>query len=139
MYHGRSDHSFGAIGVRCQALMTPTDVRAATTAPRSVAMVTHSYYEEDPRVRREADALAAAGRQVDVFALRRLHDPDDEVIAGVRVRRLGVQRHQGAGLRTYLVEYLAFLVRATFALTRAHPRRHYGLVQVHTLPDFLVF
>jgi glycosyltransferase involved in cell wall biosynthesis len=102
-------------------------------------MVTHSYYEEDPRVRREAEALAAAGRQVDVFALRRPDDPVDEVIDGVRVRRLSVQRHQGAGLRTYLVEYLAFLVRATFALARAHPRRRYGLVQVHTLPDFLVF
>lgn len=102
-------------------------------------MVTHSYYEEDPRVRREAEALAAAGRQVDVFALRRPGDPGDEVIDGVRVRRLGVQRHQGAGLGTYLVEYLAFLVRAGFALTRAHRRRRYGLVQVHTLPDFLVF
>jgi glycosyltransferase involved in cell wall biosynthesis len=50
-----------------------------------------------------------------------------------------VQRHQGAGLRTYLVEYVAFLVRAGWALTRAHRRRTYGLVQVHTLPDFLVF
>jgi glycosyltransferase involved in cell wall biosynthesis len=102
-------------------------------------MVTHSYYEEDPRVRREAESLAAAGRQVDVFALRRPDDPVDEVIDGVRVRRLGVQRHQGAGLGTYLAEYLAFLVRAGFALTGAHRHRRYGLVQVHTLPDFLVF
>ena len=119
--------------------MTPTAPRAAATAPRPVAMVTHSYYEEDPRVRREAESLAAAGRPVDVFALRRPDDPVDEVIDGVHVRRLGVQRHQGAGLRTYLVEYLAFLVRAMVALTRAHRRRRYGLVQVHTLPDFLVF
>jgi glycosyltransferase involved in cell wall biosynthesis len=119
--------------------MTPTHPRAAATALRPVAMVTHSYYEEDPRVRREAEALVAAGRPVEVFALRRPDDPIDEVIDGVSVRRLGVQRHQGAGLRTYLVEYLAFLVRAGFALTRAHRRRRYGLVQVHTLPDFLVF
>ncbi|MGZ8437499.1 MAG: glycosyltransferase family 4 protein [Candidatus Limnocylindrales bacterium] len=119
--------------------MTPTDQRAAATASRPVAMVTHSYYEEDPRVRREAEALVAAGRQVDVFALRRPDDAVDEVIDGVRVRRLGVQRHQGAGLRTYLVEYLAFLARAGFALTRAYRRRRYALVQVHTLPDFLVF
>ena len=102
-------------------------------------MVTHSYYEEDPRVRREAEALVAAGRPVDVFALRRPDDPAAEVIDGVSVRRLGVQRHQGAGLRTYFVEYLAFLVRAGLALTRAHRRRRYRLVQVHTLPDFLVF
>jgi glycosyltransferase involved in cell wall biosynthesis len=49
-----------------------------------------------------------------------------------------VQRHQGAGLGVYLREYLAFLVRGAFALAAAHPRRRYGLVQVHTLPDFLV-
>ncbi len=119
--------------------MTPTHGRAAAIAPLPVAMVTHSYYEEDPRVRREAEAVAAVGREVDVFALRRPDDPADEVIAGVRVHRLGVQRHQGAGLRTYLVEYVAFLARAMVALTRAHRRRRYGLVQVHTLPDFLVF
>jgi glycosyltransferase involved in cell wall biosynthesis len=102
-------------------------------------MVVHSYYEEDPRVRREAESLVAAGRAVDVFALRRPNDPSDEVIEGVTVRRLGVQRHQGAGLLTYLIEYVAFLLRAAFALARAHRRRRYGLVQVHTLPDFLVF
>jgi glycosyltransferase involved in cell wall biosynthesis len=102
-------------------------------------MLTHSYYEEDPRVRREAEAIVAAGRPVDVFALRRPADAVDEVLDGVRVRRLGVQRHQGAGLGTYLREYLAFLVRSAVALTRAHRHRRYGLVQVHTLPDFLVF
>jgi glycosyltransferase involved in cell wall biosynthesis len=102
-------------------------------------MLTHSYYEEDPRVRREAEAIVATGRAVDVFALRRADDPPDEVLDGVTVRRLGVQRHQGAGLGTYVREYLAFLVRSGMALTGAHRRRHYGLVQVHTLPDFLVF
>ena len=109
------------------------------SAPRPVAMLTHSYYEEDPRVRREAESIVASGRPVDVYALRRPDDPSTETLDGVTVRRLGVQRHQGAGLATYLREYLAFLVRAGFAMTRAHRRRHYGLVQVHTLPDFLVF
>lgn len=107
--------------------------------PRPVAMLTHSYYEEDPRVRREAEAVVASGRAVDVFALRRPGDPPSELLDGVLVRRLGVHRHQGAGLGTYVREYLAFLVRSGAALTAAHRRRRYGLVQVHTLPDFLVF
>jgi glycosyltransferase involved in cell wall biosynthesis len=102
-------------------------------------MLTHSYYEEDPRVRREAEAIAATGRPVDVYALRRPGDPATEELDGVTVRRLGVQRHQGAGLGTYVREYLAFMVRAGLALTRAHRGRRYGLVQVHTLPDFLAF
>ncbi|HEV8280411.1 MAG TPA: glycosyltransferase family 4 protein [Candidatus Limnocylindrales bacterium] len=111
----------------------------ATAATRRVAMLTHSYYEEDPRVRREAETLAAAGLTVEVFALRRPTDPDRETIAGVEVRRLGVQRHQGASVRAYMREYLSFFVRCAVALTRAHARRRFGLVQVHTLPDFLVF
>ena len=102
-------------------------------------MLAHSYYEEDPRVRREAEALAAAGHRVEVFALRRPDDPSPVTIDGVTVHRLPVQRHQGARLRVYLREYLSFFVRSMVALTRSHIRRRYDLVQVHTLPDFLVF
>ncbi|HSO29454.1 MAG TPA: glycosyltransferase [Candidatus Sulfomarinibacteraceae bacterium] len=101
-------------------------------------MIVHSYYEEDPRVRRQAESLVAAGREVDVLALRRPGDPPRAALAGVNVRRLDVQRHQGAGLATYLLEYLAFLVRASLAAVVDHRRRRYGLVQVHSLPDFLV-
>ena len=102
-------------------------------------MLTHSYYEEDPRVRREAEALVAGGRQVDVFALRRTGDLPHDVLAGVQIYRLDVQRHQGAGLATYIREYLSFLARAGWAVTRHHRRRRYAVLQVHTLPDFLVF
>ena len=102
-------------------------------------MIVHAYYDEDPRVRREAESLVAAGRDVDVFALRRPGDPADGVLDGVRVHRLDVQRHQGAGISVYLREYVSFLVRSAWRLARAHRRRGYGLVQVHTLPDFLAF
>ncbi|HSG87122.1 MAG TPA: glycosyltransferase [Candidatus Limnocylindrales bacterium] len=112
---------------------------AALTRRRPVAMLAHSYYEEDPRVRREAEALVASGRPVDVFALRRPGDPVTERLDGVQVIRLDVQRHQGAGLATYLAEYGAFFGRAGWALARAHRRRRYALVQVHSLPDALAF
>jgi glycosyltransferase involved in cell wall biosynthesis len=108
-------------------------------ARRPVAMLVHAYYEEDPRVRREAEALVAAGRPVEVFALRRPGSATREVIEGVSVARLDVQRHQGAGLPRYLAEYGAFMSRASWALTRAHRRRRYAVVQVHSLPDYLAF
>ncbi len=101
-------------------------------------MLVHSYYEEDPRVRRQAETLVRAGREVDVISLRRPGDPREGTLEGVAITRLDVQRHQGSPIATYLVEYTAFLARATFALARAHRRRRYGLVQVHTPPDFLV-
>ncbi len=106
---------------------------------RPAAMIVHSYYEEDPRVRREAEALVARGRDVDVFALRRPGDGPEGALGGVRLRRIDVQRHQGASLWVYLREYLTFLVRSSWAVARSHRHRHYGVIQVHSLPDFLVF
>ncbi|TAL06704.1 MAG: glycosyltransferase [Chloroflexota bacterium] len=108
-------------------------------ARRPFVLVTHSYYEEDPRVRRQAEAIVASGRPVDVISLRRPADAAEGTVDGVNVRRLDVQRRQGAGLGTYLAEYLAFFVRVAWTLIRTQPRRHYALVQVATLPDWLVF
>jgi glycosyltransferase involved in cell wall biosynthesis len=106
---------------------------------RPIAMIVHANYEEDSRVRREAEALVAVGWEVDVFALRRPGEAPSAVIEGVNLRRLPVRRHQGAGLPVYLAEYGAFLVRSLWATTRAHRHRRYGLVEVHSLPDYLVF
>ena len=121
--------------------LRPASAAARPPRPhrRPVVLVTHSYYEEDPRVRRQAEAILASGRPVDVISLRRPGEAPGGEVAGVCVHRLDVQRHQGAGLGTYLAEYLAFFVRVGFALVRAQPRRRHALVQVATLPDWLVF
>lgn len=110
-----------------------------TARSRPIAMIVHAYYDEDPRVRREAEALVAHGRPVDVYALRRPEDEREGELAGVRVRRLHVQRHQGAGVAVYAAEYLSFLVRACLAVVAAQPRRRYAVAQVANVPDFLVF
>jgi glycosyltransferase involved in cell wall biosynthesis len=102
-------------------------------------MIVHSYYDEDPRVRRETESLVGAGRPVVVLGLRKEGEPETSDVDGVRVHHLDVQRHQGAGLGVYLREYLSFLARAMFAAARLHRRERFALVQVHSLPDFLVF
>ena len=124
------------------ALVEPVEApapRGPAGRRRPVAMLVHSYYEEDPRVRRQAETLVQAGRPVDVFSLRRPGDPRRGMLEGVSITRLDVQRHQGSPIATYLAEYTAFLARATFALAGAHRRRRYALVQVAPPPDFLVF
>ncbi|HYN70262.1 MAG TPA: hypothetical protein VEX41_08630, partial [Candidatus Eisenbacteria bacterium] len=63
---------------------------------RPIAIVVHSYFEEDPRVRRQAAAIVESGRAVDVISLRRPGDAAVGNVDGVRVHRLDVQRHQGA-------------------------------------------
>ena len=116
------------------AIATPT----TRTGARPVLMIAHSYYEEDPRVRREAEALVAAGTPVVVIALRRDGGPETSDVAGVRVHHLDVQRHQGAGVGVYLTEYASFLFRSMWRSVGLHRRHRFGLVQVHSLPDFLV-
>ena len=111
----------------------------ATAPRRPICMIVHAYYEEDPRVRREAEALVAAGWEVDVYGLRRPGEQSSGLVAGVNLKRLPVRRHQGARLPVYLAEYGAFLAQALWAATIAHRRRRYGLVEVHSLPDYLVF
>src|SRR4029078_2099231 len=98
-------HPPGPAGQVAGKAPTPED---AGPPRRPAAMIVHAYYEEDSRVRREAESLVARGRPVDVFALRRPGDQPIRGVDGVRVHRLDVQRHQGAGLGIYLREYLAF-------------------------------
>jgi glycosyltransferase involved in cell wall biosynthesis len=102
-------------------------------------MIVHAYYEEDPRVRRQAESLVATGRPVRVIGLRRSADPVESELAGVRIRHLGVQRHQGAGVGVYLFEYLGFLVASMWAAARLHRSERFAVAQVHSPPDFLVF
>ena len=119
--------------------MTTRTRASRAGAARPVLMIVHSYYEEDPRVRREAESLVAAGRPVVVLGLRQPDGPAVSEVAGVRVQHLDVQRHQGAGLSVYLREYASFLARAMFAAVRLDRRERFALVQVHSLPDYLVF
>jgi glycosyltransferase involved in cell wall biosynthesis len=116
-------------------------VTAATsraTHPRRVAVVVHASVPGDPRIRRQADALVAAGYEVDVFALRDPGQPAEESGDGLRVLRLPVRR-RFESFAGHLVEYLAFTGAVGLRLTREHRRRRYAVVQVATLPDFLAF
>lgn len=109
--------------------------------PRRVAMVTHSYYEQDGRVQRYAESLAARGDEVQVLALRQSAGlPQEEVLNGVRLHRvsdrLGKRR---TGKWNYLWMVLGFFWASTRLLTREHRRRPYDLLHIHNMPDFLVF
>ena len=112
---------------------------ADSSRPLRVALVTHSYFEEDPRLRRQAEALTAAGFRLDVIALRRPGDAEEGELDRAHVVRLPVRRHQGAGIASYLAEYSAFLVRAMVTLVRRHRHRRYDVVSIASPPDPLVF
>jgi len=108
------------------------------TAAQRIAIVVHAIYPGDPRVRRQSDALLEAGHEVDVFALRGPDEAAEERIGGVRIVRLPVNR-AFLGFAGHLAEYAAFASIAAWRLAREHRARRYDLVQIATVPDFLVF
>ncbi|MCL4553501.1 MAG: glycosyltransferase WbuB, partial [Candidatus Marsarchaeota archaeon] len=79
---------------------------------RRVCHVVQSYYPRDPRIRRQAEALAEAGHSVQVVCLRAKGEKTREVINGVMVYRLPLERKRGTVAR-YLFEYLAFFIMAS--------------------------
>jgi glycosyltransferase involved in cell wall biosynthesis len=107
------------------------------TAPRHL-MIVHNHWP-DPRVEREARALVAAGFIVDVLCARDPYDRPEPGSPGIEVERLPVWRRRGRGPVLQMLEYLAFLFLATFHAAFRHLRHRYRTVQVHNLPDFLVF
>jgi glycosyltransferase involved in cell wall biosynthesis len=110
-----------------------------SAAHGNVAFVRHCYYYPyELKVKREADALQASGFQSHVICLRDHDEPAREVIDGVRVYRLPVRHRRGRILR-YLYEYNAFFMLASILLMWLHVRHRLRVVQVHTMPDYLVF
>lgn len=107
---------------------------------RRHCMVVHAYYPlGETRVQREAEALVKHNYEVDVVCLRNKGEAPTDSFKGACIYRLPVRRYKGHGLFVQLLEYLAFLFLAIFAVSWLHGRRHYITIQVHNPPDFLVF
>ncbi|MDQ2673709.1 MAG: glycosyltransferase family 4 protein [Chloroflexota bacterium] len=109
-----------------------------TADARRVAIAVHAVFPGDPRVRRQSDALLEAGYEVDIIALRQPGEEAEEADNGRRIIRLPVNR-TFIGFAGHIAEYLAFSGMVAWRLAREHRRRHYDLVQIATVPDFLAF
>lgn len=79
------------------------------------------------------------GWALDIVCLRGPGEPRIEHWEAAVVYRLPVRRHRGSGLAVYLVEYASFFALAALTVSWLGLRRRYDLVQVHNVPDFLVF
>lgn len=107
---------------------------------RRHCMVVHAYYPiTETRVERQAQALLDEGTEVDVICLGSSRRYERGIVDGVTVHRLPVRRHGSQGAAVQMFEYLGFFWLALFRLGRLHLRRPYDTIQVHNLPDFLVF
>jgi glycosyltransferase involved in cell wall biosynthesis len=123
-----------ALVLRASPVSAPHD----RSRPR-LCMVVHSHYPSDPRVRREAEAALSAGWEVDVVCVPDEGELPREEANGVRIWRMPVRRNRFGGQARYLAEYGAFFAAAALRVALLHLRRPFQVVQVHNMPDFLVF
>jgi len=82
--------------------------------------------------------LVAAGYGVDVLALRAQDGNKEYVLNGVNVRTISLGKLRGSRFR-YLFEYAAFFFWVFWQLLLRVPRKSYAVIDVNTLPDFLIF
>lgn len=101
-----------------------------------IFMAAYTNYRRDPRVKREAEALAPE-HDVVFLARRQPGEPSREIIAQVRVRKAFGLKGKPNSFMGYMVDYLLFFMALTWHLT-LHPKR-YQLIHISNMPDFLVF
>jgi glycosyltransferase involved in cell wall biosynthesis len=89
-------------------------------------------------VRRKAEALVATGFVVDVLALRAPGGRKDYTVGGVNIRTIALGKRRGS-LSRYLFEYATFFLWVFTQIASMTRHRRYAVVDVNTLPDFLVF
>jgi glycosyltransferase involved in cell wall biosynthesis len=101
-------------------------------------VIRQGWFPFDPRVRREVNALLSAGNEVDVISIRRDGLPLHERSGGLRVIRIPFPQSRRGGVG-YVLQYAAFMAIAAVLVSGLHLFRRYRIVQVHSLPDPLVF
>jgi glycosyltransferase involved in cell wall biosynthesis len=110
----------------------------SSLATRRVCIIRQHPYPQDLLVRREAEALRDEGFQVDVICLRLPAAQPEEVVEGIRIHRLAVTQNKGSAV-LYVYKYVLFFLLSVQKLTALHLRQQFSVIQVNTMPDFLVF
>lgn len=104
-----------------------------------ICMLSYSFYERDNRVRRYAEALVKRGDDIEVFAIGKNDTPKEEMISGVKVRRIQNRVVNEKRKIEYLFRLFLFLIKSFYHVSLNHIRSPYQLVHVHSVPDFEVF
>ncbi|MCO6448594.1 MAG: glycosyltransferase family 4 protein [Ignavibacteriaceae bacterium] len=105
---------------------------------KKILMVVYSYFPQDVRPRREAEALINAGYIVDMVCLRLPDQTKFEKTCGVNTYRVKLSKSRSSR-RKYIFLYASFFVRSFFLLNRLYLKNRYAVIHVHNMPDFLVF
>jgi glycosyltransferase involved in cell wall biosynthesis len=103
-----------------------------------VCVIRHDYYARDNHVRRDVEALCDAGYEVDIICSKLENEEKFEFVNGINVYRIPL-KHKRAGILRYTVEYSFFFLLSFVKLNLLYLKKKYDVIEVDTMPDFLVF
>jgi glycosyltransferase involved in cell wall biosynthesis len=105
---------------------------------KRVCIVRHKVYPGQRNLRRSAETLTKEGYQVDVICLGSKEQKKRETMNGVNIHRISMNYHRGK-VFWYIFDYAAFCMLVSLKLAWLSLKKRYDVVEVQTMPDFLVF
>lgn len=105
---------------------------------KRICLVRQKFYPAQRNLRRNAEALVAEGHHVDIICIGKKGEKRYETLNGVNVHRIYYSYHRDSAF-WYIFDYLLFFILATVTLSWYSLKKKYDVIEVHTMPDFLVF
>ncbi len=105
---------------------------------KRACIVRQHFYPGQRNLRRSAETLIKEGYEVDVICVGGKGDRKHDIINGVNIYRIYCSYHRDK-VFWYFFDYAAFFVLASLKLAWLSLKKRYDVVEVQTMPDFLVF
>jgi glycosyltransferase involved in cell wall biosynthesis len=105
---------------------------------KRACIVRQKVYSMQRNLRRSAETLLKEGYEVDVICVGEKGERKQEMQKGVNVHRIYFMYHRD-NVFWYIFDYAAFFILASLKLAWLSLKKRYDLIEVHTMPDFLVF
>ena len=101
----------------------------------NIAIVVYANYSRVTRVRKYAESLSREGFNIDIISLNENYTPRFNNISLIKypLPRVRISKIW------YVFEYLLFFIYVSVVLTFRNFYRHYRIIQIQNMPDFLVF
>ena len=105
----------------------------------NICMVVYGFYEFDHRIQKMAICLKEKGFSVEVISLKWKNDENFNIYNGIKVHKILGRNFKESKPIHYFLEHILFFIRASFKVTQLYFREKYDCIQIHNIPDFLVF
>lgn len=104
-----------------------------------ICYIVYSKYPDDPRIRREAEVLTSNGMKLDIICLKKCNEKSYERLGLVSVYRILKEPSKKEKIHKYLLLTIIFTIFAFIKLNILYIRKRYKIIQIHNMPDYLIF